>query len=400
MRLILPGLLFSCLTCITGALQFATGVCSLQPTAEFSATDISGVITLSAGANGSVVVSGSISNLTPNSTHGFHLHEFGDVSSIDGTATGGHFNPRGVSHMCPVNGAASQGHTGDLGSIVVGSDGVASVSITSSLMSLDSGSADFILGRALVLHERADDCVSQPSGAAGRRLAQCVVGVGALPTGTAADVGVKYAAKCELQPTDRFSGVGATGTVWFTPGVSGGVMVSASLSNLAPGSYHGFHVHALGDISSADGSAASGHFNPYAAAHGCPGGASQHVGDMGNVLADEHGIVVADFHSSLMSLDPGSAAYVVGRAVILHELRDDCTTQPTGNAGGRFAQCVIGIYNGAACSASPCSNGGVCTPNSASARGFDCSCPLGYGGASCEFGRPLPPNFFSVMRSQ
>lgn len=35
----------------------------------------------------------------------------------------------------------------------------------------------------------------------------------------------------------------------------------------------------------------------------------------------------------------------IGRVMIIHEKEDDGVTQPTGNAGNRFGQCVIGSKN-------------------------------------------------------
>ena len=36
---------------------------------------------------------------------------------------------------------------------------------------------------------------------------------------------------------------------------------------------------------------------------------------------------------------------IIGRAVIVHEKADDLKTQPSGNAGARFACGVIGVAN-------------------------------------------------------
>jgi Cu/Zn superoxide dismutase len=44
------------------------------------------------------IITGSISGLVANSIHGFHVHQFGDLSATDGTATGGHWNPLSGTH--------------------------------------------------------------------------------------------------------------------------------------------------------------------------------------------------------------------------------------------------------------------------------------------------------------
>jgi Cu-Zn family superoxide dismutase len=122
--------------------------------------------------------------------------------------------------------------------------------------------------------------------------------------------------------------------------VKGGVRVVASISGLSPGK-HGFHIHEFGDCSSEDGMAAGAHFNPTTMPHSGPMSEKRHVGDLGNVEADQDGNARVDYVDSMLKLE--GPASILGRAVIVHEKEDDFRTQPTGNAGGRLACGVIGV---------------------------------------------------------
>jgi Cu-Zn family superoxide dismutase len=113
-------------------------------------------------------IMGRITNLTPGE-HGFHIHEFGDERGTDGTATGGHYNPGGHEHGAP----GPHSHSGDLGNVTADAEGVAKVDI-----SVKGTKLHFVLGRAFVIHAGKDDLKSQPSGAAGARVATGVIGIG------------------------------------------------------------------------------------------------------------------------------------------------------------------------------------------------------------------------------
>jgi superoxide dismutase, Cu-Zn family len=119
-----------------------------------------------------------------------------------------------------------------------------------------------------------------------------------------------------------------------------GVRVLANLTGLKPGK-HGFHIHEFGDISSSDGSSAGGHFNPTGMPHSMPASDKRHAGDMGNIEADKDGDAHLDYIDPEIKLNGPYA--IIGHAVIIHENEDDFKTQPTGNAGARIANGVIGI---------------------------------------------------------
>jgi len=124
-----------------------------------------------------VHVHGEVKGLTPNSTHGFHIHEFGDSSSDDGTAAGGHYNPEGHPHAGPT---AAMHHAGDLGNITADASGVAKVDEMITGITV-AGMMDPIIGRGVVVHAAPDDLKTQPTGAAGARIGVGVIGVAKNP---------------------------------------------------------------------------------------------------------------------------------------------------------------------------------------------------------------------------
>ncbi|QQP41087.1 Superoxide dismutase, partial [Caligus rogercresseyi] len=85
--------------------------------------------------------------------HGFHVHEFGDNTN-GCTSAGPHFNLEGCSHGGPSDPKGKR-HTGDLGNVTAGSDGVAKVDIKDAFISLCGPSS--VLGRTMVIHADVDD---------------------------------------------------------------------------------------------------------------------------------------------------------------------------------------------------------------------------------------------------
>lgn len=149
-------------------------------------------------------------------------------------------------------------------------------------------------------------------------------------------------AVAELEPTE---GSDVRGTVTFTE-EGDGVRVVATVTGLPEGA-HGFHVHEFGDCSAPDASSAGGHFDPTGAEHGAPDAdeAGRHVGDLGNIEADETGAAEYDRVDNVIAFEGTNS--VVGKAVVVHAQEDDLETQPTGDAGERLACGVIEMTGGA-----------------------------------------------------
>ncbi|KAI5796321.1 superoxide dismutase [Peziza echinospora] len=140
---------------------------------------------------------------------------------------------------------------------------------------------------------------------------------------------------------------GVSGTVTFTQESEGApTIVEYNITGNDANSQRGFHIHQFGDNTNGCTSAGP-HFNPYGKTHGAPGDEERHVGDLGNVSTDAHGVAAGTISDSLISLiGPQS---ILGRTVVIHAGTDDLgkgghvESLKTGNAGPRPACGVIGI---------------------------------------------------------
>lgn len=152
---------------VTEDLQTVIAQCELQ-----HSEDVKGTILLIQAPGTPTLIKGTITGLKPGK-HGFHIHEFGDMS--DGCKSmGGHYNPDNVDH-----GDLTKGHVGDLENVVANDQGIANFSIVATRVDLLGDRS--VVGRGLVIHEDEDDlgkggdAESLKTGNAGERLACGVI---------------------------------------------------------------------------------------------------------------------------------------------------------------------------------------------------------------------------------
>ncbi|GAB56061.1 Cu/Zn superoxide dismutase [Glaciecola punicea ACAM 611] len=130
-----------------------------------------GTVTLKDLGEGGTQVTVSISGLDGAGTHAMHFHEFGLCDAPDFTSAGGHKNPMDMAHGKL---AADGPHAGDMMNIEVGDDGTGSLTVINELVSINGEHGLPALldedGTALIIHEKADDYITQPTGAAGSRI--------------------------------------------------------------------------------------------------------------------------------------------------------------------------------------------------------------------------------------
>ena len=115
-------------------------------------------------------VTADIRGLAPNKKFGFHVHEFGTCEN-KGLFAGGHLNPWRKKHAGP---QAENRHLGDLGNLISDKQGVAVYSVSV------KGKLEKFMGRSVIVHAKADDMKTQPTGNSGDRIA-CGVILASMP---------------------------------------------------------------------------------------------------------------------------------------------------------------------------------------------------------------------------
>lgn len=133
-----------------------------------------GLAKISAAGDG-VKISVKVSSLTPGE-HGIHIHNVGKCEAPAFTSAGPHFNPTGAHHG--INNAQDpKPHLGDLANLAVKQDGSGMASFTVNGVTLGDGANSLFHdgGTAIVIHAKADDLMSDPSGNSGDRIACGVI---------------------------------------------------------------------------------------------------------------------------------------------------------------------------------------------------------------------------------
>jgi superoxide dismutase, Cu-Zn family len=109
----------------------------------------------------------------PPGEHAVHIHQNAVCDAPDFKTAGGHFNPDGKQHgtMNPMG-----HHNGDLPqNVTVGEDHTGAASFKVDYLTLAPGAPTSILGHSIMVHEKADDMKTDPTGNAGNRIACGVI---------------------------------------------------------------------------------------------------------------------------------------------------------------------------------------------------------------------------------
>ncbi len=136
-----------------------------------SGSNVTGEAIFTDEGNSRVQFELTVNNLTPGE-HAVHLHEKGDCSAEDASSAGGHWNPTMKPHGKRGDGPC---HKGDVGNMAVGNDGKGVMRVTVEGWTIGGPDSTNVLGKAVIVHEKADDFTTQPTGNAGGRLSCGVI---------------------------------------------------------------------------------------------------------------------------------------------------------------------------------------------------------------------------------
>jgi len=114
----------------------------------------------------------ALHDLTPGE-HGIHFHQVPKCEGPDFKSAGGHFNPEAKKHGFD---SPDGHHAGDMKNFTVGLDGKAKMKLEDGEVTLKDGPHSLLTnGAAIVVHAKADDYKTDPSGNSGDRVACGVI---------------------------------------------------------------------------------------------------------------------------------------------------------------------------------------------------------------------------------